>query len=938
VKNKGIESKSITAEKASEQILLAVDIIEDLSDPVLMLDLDKQIKKFNRAFTGIAGYGSETLGRYLCEFVVEKDRDKLISAIDETIAQGLLKNFETRMLTKEKKELPVLIDLTVSRAGHGETSRSVIVVIRDISKLEQTQNLLNENVEMIRALMDAINESVLLMDTQGIILAANPTVAQRVGTTVDNLIQKCFFDFFPLEVAEERRSYANQVIRTKQPVRFEDERFGRKIFNTFYPVLDEAGEVYGLAVLGFDVTELKLGEEEIRNLARFSSENPNPVLRIDREGSILYANAAARPLLDIWHSGSGGSLPEFLSDLTGEAMESSASRTVDAYVGERFYSFILAPLVGEGYVNIYGTDITRRKEAEARLQEYAERLAIINRLDRIISSNLDLQMVLVNEGFFKEMERLVRFDRTTIVLIDESRQNYEIIHHWARSNPMLQLGERFRLDGTEIEWVANHKTALVEAELGEKEKFPSDGGLREEGIHSRMLLPLLIQGQAIGVLSLGSSQAGLYSEISVEVLLPLAEQLANAVQNSRLYAQVQQNSNELEQSVVERTVQLAEANQELQASRARIQIQFDRMPVGCLVYDQDFRIQAMNPAAEVLFGFSAGEALGKDPLELTVPLEVIPEVQEVFRRIKQGEKIIRRVNENITQDGRTILVEWSNTPMFDEAGQFSGMIAMAQDVTQRVLSEAAIQKLNEDLKRQTVELQAAIKELESFSYSVSHDLRAPLRAIDGFSRILMENYEGGLDPEAQRYLKLVRDSTQQMGRLIDDLLAFSRLGRKAMNIRAFQPRLVVEDVLNALLNEKNGRQIEITIGDLAECQADPALLKQVYMNLISNAFKYTRTCPLAKIEIGCQEQNGEQVYFVKDNGVGFDMQYAGKLFGVFQRLHRAEDYEGTGVGLAIVQRIIHRHGGRVWAEGQVDHGAAFYFTLPGGILSDEQAS
>jgi PAS domain S-box-containing protein len=418
-------------------------------------------------------------------------------------------------------------------------------------------------------------------------------------------------------------------------------------------------------------------------------------------------------------------------------------------------------------------------------------------------------------------------------------------------------------------------------------------------------------------------------------MMPLADQLAIAVQNSKLYAQVQQHSNELEQRVVERTLQLASANQELRASRTRLQIQFERMPVGCLIYDQEMRILSMNPAAQAIFGLSEEESIGKDPLELTVPAESIPEVEEVFRRAKQGKGVNQRINENITHDGRKILVEWSNTPLFDETGKFTGLIAMAQDVTKRVQSEASIQNLNDDLRRQALDLQIANKELESFSYSVSHDLRAPLRSIDGFSRILMEEYEQSLDPEAQRFLKLVRDNTQQMGRLIDDLLAFSRLGRQFMNIQTLQPRQLVDEALTTLQSELTGRQIELKVGPLPDCQADPTLLKLVFVNLISNALKYTRKTPQAAIEIGCQCQNGEKVYYIKDNGVGFDMQYADKLFGVFQRLHRAEDYEGTGVGLANVQRIIHRHGGRVWAESRVNHGAAFYFTLTGGNLSDE---
>jgi GAF domain-containing protein len=244
-----------------------------------------------------------------------------------------------------------------------------------------------------------------------------------------------------------------------------------------------------------------------------------------------------------------------------------------------------------------------------------------------------------------------------------------------------------------------------------------------------------------------------------------------------------------------------------------------------------------------------------------------------------------------------------------------------------------VRRLNKELeqrvRQRTAELEAANKELEAFSYSVSHDLRAPLRAINGFSRILLEEHAPYLSDDAQRYLHIVRDSAQEMGQLIDDLLIFSRLGRQPLTRQRVALTDLVRQALEELRSEREGRCVDLVIGELPVCQADPVLLKQVFVNLLANALKFTRRREVASIEIGCREVGAEAVYFVKDNGVGFDMQYATKLFGVFQRLHRAEDYEGTGVGLAIVQRVIHRHGGRVWAEAAVDHGATFAFTLGG---------
>lgn len=247
-------------------------------------------------------------------------------------------------------------------------------------------------------------------------------------------------------------------------------------------------------------------------------------------------------------------------------------------------------------------------------------------------------------------------------------------------------------------------------------------------------------------------------------------------------------------------------------------------------------------------------------------------------------------------------------------------------------AEESLRLLNAELEQRGAELEAANKELEAFSYSVSHDLRAPLRAIDGFSRILLKEYAAAMVPEARDYLQDIRANTQQMGHLVDDLLAFSRLSRQSLKRERVSPAKLVRQCLEELGREHEGWQVEVRTGELPDCTADPALLKQVWMNLLANAVKYSSRRARATIEVGSLPDagSGEQTYFVKDNGVGFDMRYAHKLFGVFQRLHRAEDYEGTGVGLAIVQRIVHRHGGRVWADAQPDRGATFFFTLGSG--------
>ena len=254
-------------------------------------------------------------------------------------------------------------------------------------------------------------------------------------------------------------------------------------------------------------------------------------------------------------------------------------------------------------------------------------------------------------------------------------------------------------------------------------------------------------------------------------------------------------------------------------------------------------------------------------------------------------------------------------------------LVIHRETGSRNLAELGLKQANERLERRTSELSETNIELESFAYSVAHDLRAPLRHIAGYSGALTQDYASSLDAEGIRRLRKIADSASQMGRLVDDLLALSQVGRQQLSFQETSLGSLVAQVVEDLAPEFGGRDVEWQIGELFSAQCDSGLMKQVFTNLLSNAVKYSRRQQHALIQVGQIRQNGERVIFVRDNGVGFEMQYADKLFGVFQRLHKARDFEGTGVGLAIVQRIIRKHGGRIWVEAALDQGATFFFTL-----------
>lgn len=330
----------------------------------------------------------------------------------------------------------------------------------------------------------------------------------------------------------------------------------------------------------------------------------------------------------------------------------------------------------------------------------------------------------------------------------------------------------------------------------------------------------------------------------------------------------------------------------------------------------------LNPMWEQTLGFSNDELTAKPFIEFVHPEDREKTLAEV-QKLASGVKVISFENRYLCKDGSYKTLLWNSA----SAVEYGLIYATAVDITERKQAEADILKLNADLSRQSTALQAANKEIEAFSYSVSHDLRAPLRSIDGFSQALLEDYRDRLDETGRDYLRRVRSAAQRMAQLIDDMLQLSRITRIEPNPEHVNLSAVAGAVIADCRRKSPDRAVEVTIQDGLEVDGDPRLLRVVLENLLGNAWKYTSKKAAAHIEFGSRTDAGDATFFVRDNGAGFDMAYADKLFGAFQRLHSVEEFEGTGIGLATVKRIIHRHGGEVWAEGAVDAGATFYFTL-----------
>jgi PAS domain S-box-containing protein len=438
-----------------------------------------------------------------------------------------------------------------------------------------------------------------------------------------------------------------------------------------------------------------------------------------------------------------------------------------------------------------------------------------------------------------------------------------------------------------------------------------------------LVVPVLRGEKIMAILGVGNMPRD-YVAKDTEAISLLADLAWEISERKRTEAELDEQREHLEDLVRDRTV-------ELEIAKNKAQQYLDIAGVMLVAIDADRRVSLINQKGCEILGSSAGEIIGQDWFETFVPANVRPNVIRAFDRLMAGEIEPVEYLEHpvLARAGQERLIAWHNAVLRGDEGGIVGTLSSGEDITEHRRAENQIRSLNQNLHDRAVALEVANRELEAFAYSVSHDLRAPLRHVDGFLGLLEKRMGAVLDEESRHYMATISSSAEKMGLLIDNLLSFSRMGRQAMSSQPVDLGRSVRDVIQELEPDLAGRHIEWRIGDLPVVEGDAALLRIVLGNLVSNALKFTRPRQRTEIEIvSIPDHDTEVVICVRDNGVGFDMAYAEKLFGVFQRLHRMDEFAGTGIGLANVRRIIARHGGRTWAQGKPGQGAAFYFSLP----------
>ena len=922
-----LQSQIVERTRAQETSERLAAVVESSDDAIISKTLDGIITAWNHGAEKVFGYSaSEAIGKSI-RMLMPPEHANEIAEILEQIGRGeSVGHHEAVRVRKDGTYIDVSDTISPIRNSSG-----VVVgaskIARDITERKRAEDALRESLATSEAALKELADQkfaldqhaiVAVTDVQGTITYVNERFCAISQYSRGELIgqnhrllnsghhSKEFFQ-------EMYRTIANgKVWQGEIKNRAKDSSF-YWVATTIVPTLNADGKPRQYVAIRADITERKQTEEALRQ----SDERRKIALETAKLGDWeldLTTGQATRSLRHDEIFGYQSLLPEWSFDLFLRHIHPDDRERVRedfqacASQGKRwdFECRILCPngdmrwiwACGDHYRNPSGNatrmfgiveDITARKHAEEELRESEERFqAMANGIQQLAwMAEADGSVFWYNQRWY---------DYTGTTFEQTKGWTWESVHDPAVLPKVLEGWRKALTAGTPLDM-----------------EYPlrgADGSFRM--FLTRVMPVKNSEGRVVRWLGTNTDISELKQ--AEKRLAQLAAELAQQAEA------------------------LAGSRRDLEIQSLTLRSVLDSMVEGLVATNEQGKFVLWNPAAERILGMSAAQIASPEwtahyglflPDRVTpFPSEEIPLVRALRGEVTTTEMFVR--NATVAEGA---WIEVSAGPMIDKEGAISGGVAAFRDITQRRADEREIRKLNDGLEirvaERTAQLETANKELESFSYSVSHDLRAPLRHIIGFSKLLVEEFGLTLDPGAQRYLDRIQAGTQKMGLLVDELLNLAKVGRHAIARRATKLNALVAEVVTILEPDFQGREIQWVIADLPLVECDPVLVKQIFQNLLANALKFTRARAPAVIQISYIEnpENGQPVFVVRDNGIGFNMKYVDKLFGVFQRLHNPEDFEGTGIGLATVQRIVHKHGGRIWAEGEVDKGAAFFFTL-----------
>jgi PAS domain S-box-containing protein len=872
---------------------------------VAVTDVQGTITYVNEKFCAISQYSAEELigknhrilnsGRHSKEFFKQ---------MYGTIANG--KVWHGEIENRAKHGSTYWVDTTiVPFLGADGKPHQYIAIRTDITERKRAEGVRDRLVAAVESSDDAIMSRTL----DGVVTAWNPGAERLFGYSSAEILGKTIELLLPPERSREEFDLLARIGRGERVDHFESIRVrkdGTKIdvSVTISPIKDSNGVIVGASKIARDITKRRQVEEAAHEQSRVL--DLAQILICDMDGRIaiwslgaekLYGFSKAEAVGRISHQLLHTQFPDPMEriqeqlDKTGAWEGELIHRKRD---GERVVVSSLWALHRDAQgkparILKVDTDITEAERAKEKLRESEERFqTIANGIQQLAwMAEADGSIFWYNQRWY---------DYTGTTLEQTKGWTWESVHDAAVLPHVLEAWKAAIATGTPFDM-----------------EFPLRGADGSFRMFLTRAMPVR-NSEGVVVRWLGTN-----TDISER---KLAEQRL-----AQLAVDVSRQAEELSHS-----------REALETQTLTLRSVLDSMVEGLVATNEQGKFVLWNPAAERILGMGPADLPGQEwtahyglfqaDAVTPFPADQIPLVRALRGEVSTTQMFVR--NPAVAEGA---WIEVSAGPMTNKEGIVSGGVAAFRDITQRRSDEREIRKLNDDLElrveQRTEQLVAVNEELESFSYSVSHDLRAPLRHIGGFAKLLVEEFGSTLDPNAQQYLERIQAGAHKMGVLVDELLNLARVGRHALSLQPCKLNVIVAEMIALLQPEIDGRQVEWRIADLPLVECDPVLVKQVFQNLMSNALKFTRPRSQAVIDVSCQEKDGQKVFMVRDNGVGFSMKYVDKLFGVFQRLHSADEFEGTGIGLVTVQRIVRKHGGRVWAEGEADRGAAFYFTLSG---------